>query len=100
MESMVLGECSISLIFQVLIKIIFCLEFFIVFFNECCLIENARKYYKIDREVLFNIVSGTLLIQYLNACKSLILLFYPKLQYQAISFFVFRCKSVNNCKDG
>ena len=37
--------------------------------------------------------------QYLNAFKSLFILFYPKLSNQTISFMVVRCKSAYNCKD-
>ena len=35
---------------------------------------------------LIRLVYGTLLIQYPNACKTFILLFLPKMDYQAISF--------------
>ena len=75
--------------------------------SECCLIENPRSFFNLDCKTVFNNICpfhkfcvGTLLIQYLNACKSLILLFYPKLFYQTINFFVFRFKSAYNCKDG
>ena len=46
--------------------------------NECCLIENPRKFFNRDCEPVFNNlcpvhVYGTLLIQYLNASKSITL---------------------------
>ena len=47
--------------------------------NECCVISNPRNYYHIDCKVVTitfvqykQLVYRTLLIQYLNACKSLI----------------------------
>ena len=62
--------------------------------NECSLVENPRKFFKLDRKTVFNNLCPDhkfcvwfLLIQYLNACKSL-RFFYPKLYYK-LSFSLF-----------
>ena len=72
--------------------------------EKCCLVENPRHFFNLDCKTVFNKLCllhkacvWDLLIQFLNVCKSLIFLFYPKIHYQTINFF--SCKSAYNCKD-
>ena len=76
--------------------------------NECCLIENPKKFFNLDCKPVFNnlvqftsFVYGTLLIQYLNAHKSITLVFFsPQITTSNFPFLCFRCKSASSCKDG